>query len=252
MIAYVVAYDGIMFSGFAGGPGSVKSELSRVITIESVASRTDPGVSAVRNVVASRTDAPLGSINSRLRRGVWVLAKAYVDEGFNARRATKRIYVYLARWLGEDVDAMRDAAKLFIGEKDFKSFTIIRGGQPSKAQVFEVSVNRVEDILVFRFSGRGFRNKMIRKIVWTLRAIGLGLMGLEDVETAFREYRPVPSAPAEGLVLVDVDYGRDLGFEWDVNAVASAVRWFSNRWLLCTSQSLAYRFVLDELLRFVD
>lgn len=251
MIAYVVAYDGALFDGFIGGPNSVRAALSKVIRVESVASRTDPGVSAVKNVVASSVDAPIGLINSKLRRGVWVLAKAYVEEGFNARRAIKRTYVYLTKWLGEDLDAMRRATKLFIGEKDFRSFAIIRGGQPSRARVFDVSVDRVDDVLIFRFSGKGFRNKMIRKIVWALRAVGRGLIGIEDIEAAFREYRPVPSAPAEGLVLVDVDYGRDLGFEWDVDAVVDAIRWFSNRWVVSISQTLAYKLASEELLRFL-
>jgi Pseudouridylate synthase len=73
MIAYLVAYDGALFHGFTGHERSVEPALAKALgPLAGRGSRTDPGVSALGNVVAARCSKPLGQINAELPRGVWV------------------------------------------------------------------------------------------------------------------------------------------------------------------------------------
>ncbi|MFZ8839679.1 MAG: tRNA pseudouridine(38-40) synthase TruA, partial [Pyrobaculum sp.] len=76
---YKVAYDGTLFYGFTGHPSSVEPVLRRVFgEVLGRGSRTDPGVSAVANVVMVPRRLPIGYVNSKLPRGVWAWAVAEV------------------------------------------------------------------------------------------------------------------------------------------------------------------------------
>lgn len=71
MYLYRVAYDGTKFYGFTGHPKSVEAVLKPALgEVLSRGSRTDPGVSAVANVVLVERRQPFGYINSKLPEGL--------------------------------------------------------------------------------------------------------------------------------------------------------------------------------------
>ncbi|WP_143701201.1 tRNA pseudouridine(38-40) synthase TruA [Vulcanisaeta thermophila] len=259
VLAFKVFYDGTLFSGFSGGFGSVEYYLRRALSYYlggdyrlSKASRTDPGVSAVGNVVSVVTngDAELvpGMLNSRLPRGIRVWASARVGDDFNARRASSRTYVYLAPWGGEDVGVMARGARLFIGTHDLVNFQVRERGVPTRVTIMDLSVSRVGDLLVFRVVGRGFRNKMIRKIVNALLMLGNGSLTLDVLEGLINNSvsMPIPPAPPHGLFLLRVDYGeREPRWVVDLGSIIDIINFVKNR-LLYLSMSLSTTMMIYQ------
>jgi len=225
---YRLAYDGTLFYGFTGHPNSVEPALRRVFgEVLGRGSRTDPGVSAVANVVMVPRRLPIGYVNSMLPRGVWAWAVAEVPEGFNPRRARLRRYLYVAPHWGEDLGSMREAAELLRGTHDYASFIQTRGESGSTVTtLYEIKVDVRGDLVYIYYTGRGFRNKMVRKLTWAILAAGRGVLKKRDLEELLARPRPgaVPSAPAEGLVLLDIDYGVE--FQVDRTALRSAYTYF--------------------------
>lgn len=123
-----------------------------------------------------------------------------------------------------DVAAMQQAAGLLVGEHDFATF-----GQPTQG---ESTVRRVEEAswqevrcdlpsldrypgqrLVFTVTANGFLRQMVRSMVGTLLAVGLGQWSPEDVATALAacdRSRSAPPAPPHALVLEKVRYPEEL------------------------------------------
>lgn len=250
MYAYLVAYDGVLFYGFTGHERSVEPVLAKALgPILGRGSRTDPGVSAVANVVVAEGLKPLGLINSRLPEGVWVWGYAEVDEGFNPRRARERIYAYFAPRRGEDIDAVKEAARLFVGTHDYKNFA--KGVKSAVTTITSIDVQDRGTHVEIIFKGRGFKNKMLRKIAWALLAVGRGVLSLEDVADLLsgRGRGPVPSAPAEGLVLLWIDYG--INFSVDRPALSKIYKYFLNRYKMYLSLSMAYVRITEEVLKWL-
>ncbi len=250
MYAYLVAYDGVLFYGFTGHKNSVEPALAKALgPILGRGSRTDPGVSALANVVVAEDLKPLGLINSRLPRGIWVWGYAEVGEGFNPRRARERTYVYFAPYRGEDVEAMREAARLFVGTHDFKNFA--KGVRSAVTTIASVEVADRRTHLEIAFRGRGFKNKMLRKIAWALLAVGRGALALDDVAALLSGEAggPVPSAPAEGLVLLWIDYG--INFSVDRSILSKIHRYFLNRYQTFLSLSMGYAKITEEVLKWL-
>jgi tRNA pseudouridine38-40 synthase len=246
---YRVAYDGSLFYGFTGHPSSLEPVLRRVFgEVLGRGSRTDPGVSAVANVVMVPRRLPIGYVNSKLPRGVWAWAVAEVPDGFNPRRARLRRYLYVAPHWGEDLDAMREAAELLAGTHDYASFIQRRGEEGSTVTtVYEIKVEVRRDLVHIYYTGRGFRNKMLRKLTWAILALGRGVLRRRDIEELLAKPRPgaVPSAPAEGLVLLDIDYGVE--FQVDKAALRKAYVYFLDRYRQAAAHAAALKAAGEAL-----
>ncbi|MEZ0247645.1 MAG: tRNA pseudouridine(38-40) synthase TruA [Thermoproteus sp.] len=250
MIAYLVAYDGALFYGFTGHKNSVEPALARALgEVLGRGSRTDPGVSALGNVAVARGLKPLGQINAELPRGVWVWGYAEVSEGFNPRRARERAYAYYAPYRGEDIELMRRAAELFLGTHDYRNFA--KGVERAVTTINSIEVRDRGTYIEVEFRGRGFKNKMLRKIAWALLAAGRGLLSLRDIEELLAGSRkgPVPSAPAEGLVLLWIDYG--INFQIDKAILSKIYRYFLNKYYLSLSLSRSYVRITEEILKWL-
>lgn len=149
-----VAYDGTGYHGWQVQPNAktIEGELNRVLTQltgEEIqvtgASRTDAGVHALGNVAvfdtASRIPAEKFSyaLNQRLPEDIVVQSSVQVDDDFHPRHCEcRKTYEYdilnrtfplpayrnTAYFLyGDlDLDAMRQACRVFLGEHDFASF----------------------------------------------------------------------------------------------------------------------------------
>ncbi len=200
------------------------------------AGRTDRGVSALGNVFSFivRGDADLFSLANALNaemRGVFVRGVAGVGEGFDPRRASERWYRYffpihprVAE--GFDFSAVEKAARLFVGRHDFSCFSKGDERNPVR-EVFSVDTGRLcfdggdvgmesfpRTFLVVDIRGESFLWQMVRRITGALVMVGRGDLDIGDIEALLQ--RPSrssqralpPPVPPEGLVLMDVKYGR--------------------------------------------
>ena len=241
-----LAYDGTAFRGWArqGDPGirtveGVLADRLEPILREpvklSVAGRTDAGVHARGQVASFRTDADIApdrlqrALNDALAPEVTVVRADVAPEGFDARfSATARGYAYriderdtpdpfTGRFVWHRpgrpaLRAMREAARLLIGEHDFTSFCRHPGpGRSTTRDLRRLSVARRGDLLEVRAEANAFLHQMVRSLVGTLVAVGEGRIdpaAMPRILAAGDRAAAGPLAPARGLTLERVDYRR--------------------------------------------
>ena len=198
-----------------------------------VAGRTDAGVHASAQVVSfvSHDAFPVGrlaiALNTSLPPDVTARDAVRADDGFSARNsALERHYTYtilnrrepsavLRRFAHHDyreldLARMRAAAATLVGERDFITFCGVlpdRGG--TVRTLLGIDVVRDDDVVRLHFRGGGFLHRMVRIMTGTLLDVGAGKRDAADVPAmlAARDRRVAgPTAPANGLCLVDVVY----------------------------------------------
>jgi tRNA pseudouridine38-40 synthase len=206
-----------------------------------VAARTDAGVHAIAQVVSFAVRASLDpealrrGLNAALPDGVVALGVHRVASSFHARNtALSRTYVYLVgtpppapllpyAWALPDPrafpgitdprldpDAMRAALSSAVGTHDFAPFA--RPGEQrgtvrtlTRAEVHSAAWAPLHAVVL---EGRGFLRAMVRNLVGTAVAAGLGAAPPEvvrDLLALRRRYRGV-RAPGWGLTLAAVRY----------------------------------------------
>jgi tRNA pseudouridine38-40 synthase len=239
----VIEYDGRAYCGWQRQKddptvqGTIEAALGRMtrqaVTLHG-AGRTDAGVHALGQaahfVCPTRLDATAlrKGLNSLLPADIVIRACEPVAPAFHARfdaRAKTYRYRILNRpqrvavgrqyawhiFRPLDLDAMQRAQTAVIGRHDFKAFE--NTGSPRQHTVREVTEaawrRRKDDHLVFDITADGFLKFMVRNIVGTLVAVGLGKMPPEEV-AAIRDSgdrrRAGAAAPAHGLFLLQVHY----------------------------------------------
>ncbi len=222
---------------------AVESALQRagITAALQVAARTDAGVSALDQVVSfvAREDLDLTAlrrtVNEASPEGLICLGAARAPRDFHARAsALGRRYVYLvgapppdtvAPWCWSlpderafpgltaprlDAGLVRAALSHAVGEHDFIGFA-----RPGDQRVTIRTVTRAEvleaeglPLLAVVMEGRGFLRAMVRNLVGTAVAAGLGLAPpteLRDLLQGRARYRGV-RAPGWGLTLARVSY----------------------------------------------
>ena len=110
-----------------------------------------------------------------------------------------------------DLRTMRDAARLFLGTHDFKSFAANRNYEVEMTvrTLTRCDIRRTGPMLTFIIEGDGFLYKMCRGIVGTLVQVGLGKFPADQIQQILekRDRRVAGmTAPAHGLVLWKVFY----------------------------------------------
>lgn len=241
-----LSYDGSTFYGWAVQPGLPTVQGALIETIHRVtqenvrvygAGRTDAGVHALGQVAHFKTRCriPAGNfqraLNALLPAQIRILQVEEVPANFDARRhATGKIYRYRIlrapvcppfEWRRVyhypyplDVEAMERAAPLFEGEHDFTSFANWDAGEAEESRVRAIFSSRLErdpgrEELIYTVRGRAFLRYMVRKIVGTLIAVGKGRLAPEDIPRILEaQDRSLagPTAPPEGLYMVEVQY----------------------------------------------
>lgn len=225
--------------------GSIEEALALIFRrgVETVcAGRTDSGVHARSQVVSfSVSESELAgrsafkllrSLNALTHEDISVKDVCRREPDFSARfSCTMREYKYFictdafAPLLMKgfcwhipkalDLDAMRQAAAHLIGEHDFKSFCMAASaeGKSTMRNVFSVEVEPLvqwgENLVVITVKGNAFLHSMVRTIVGTLVAVGLGRRKPDwvvDVFEARNRAAAGENAPAQGLVFWDVSY----------------------------------------------
>ena len=236
-------YDGTPFVGWQrqeNGP-SVQQALEAALakfTGEAPATfgagRTDAGVHAAGQV--AHFDLARGWDPVRIREAlnfhlqpdpIVVLDAAEVAANFHARlSATRRRYRYrilnrrsppaLDRdrvWhVREPLDhaAMADAARTLVGNHDFTSFRAASCQAKSPVKTLDLlEVAREGDEILVCAAARSFLHHQVRNMVGTLALVGEGKWSRADVDRALaaRDRSAAgPTAPAQGLCLLGVDY----------------------------------------------
>jgi tRNA pseudouridine38-40 synthase len=206
-----------------------------------VAARTDAGVSAIDQVVgfSARLDLDLEqlrrAVNAATPEALLCLAAARAPHSFHARAsALSRRYVYLvgappppelAPWCWTlpderafpglacglpDAGLVREALSHALGEHDF--IGMARPGDQRGSVRTLTGVTVIESteapLLAVVLEGRGFLRAMVRNLVGTAAAAGLGLAPttvIQDLLARRDRYRGV-RAPGWALTLVNVSY----------------------------------------------
>ena len=259
-IALRVAYDGTDFRGFTPNPdirtvaGELQRALEQIVQYQpplTCAGRTDAGVHARGQVVTFDLDPALTNVDRlepwRIRHSLNSLCDEdisiddvwWVSDDFDARHsATLRTYRYTVEnrrfrdplnrgqvwhmYRDADVDAMNEAAKLFLGPHDFsafcrRKFIITLEGDQIEATRFR-NVRSAEwrrdevdpGLLRFWISASAFCQQMVRSITGTLIDIGTGDLSIDDLPAIMESGdRNVAGkvAPPEGLLFWSVTYG---------------------------------------------
>jgi len=204
------------------------------------AGRTDAGVHATGQV--AHMDLPKDMDAFKVMQGlnyylfndvedmgnrIAILKAERVDDAFHARfSAKKRHYVYriinrrarLGIEAGRawhvvealDTARMQEAAKLLVGHHDFNSFRDTECQSKTSMKTLEqLDIKRYGDEVRVVTSARSFLHHQVRIMVGTLALVGKGRWTPEDVQKALEarhRTKAGPTAPAEGLYLVGVDY----------------------------------------------
>lgn len=111
-----------------------------------------------------------------------------------------------------DLDAVRAASALLLGEHDFAAFCRYREGATTVRELQRYAWTADGDVLVAEVSADAFCHSMVRSLVGAVLDVGRGRRPVDwPAELLERRSRAseVPVAPAHGLTLVAVDYPPD-------------------------------------------
>ncbi len=197
------------------------------------AGRTDTGVHATVQVIHFDTNAerPLSAwvrgVNRHLPPAVAVRWSIEVDPRFHARFcAVERCYRYVlfnspvrpallagrAGWFHVplDVEKMAEAAACLVGKHDFSTFRSARCQSKTPIRyMYEASVVRDGDYLLFDFRANGFLHHMVRNLVGALVYVGKGHYPpewLAEILASGERSRTAPTFAPDGLYLCGVRY----------------------------------------------
>ncbi|NLY42983.1 MAG: tRNA pseudouridine(38-40) synthase TruA [Clostridiaceae bacterium] len=235
-------YDGTNYHGWQRQENAITVQETlekalKKITKEEITvigcSRTDAGVHALGYVCNFHTSSKIPAekmpyaLNSVLPEDIVVYDCREVPRDFHARFWAKgkkyRYRIYNGKYPSAfernyayywpytlDVECMKEAAKLFIGEHDFRAFMATGSRvKDTVRNVFDLSVEKKGDEIIIEISANGFLYNMVRIIAGTLLYAGVGKIDVERIEyiikTGDRKEAGITAAP-QGLYLVEVYY----------------------------------------------
>jgi tRNA pseudouridine38-40 synthase len=241
----IIEYEGTRFSGWQvqKNARTVQGEFNNAIGkvfgthgFEFYGSgRTDAGVHALQQVAHLDIKTVLApeiirmKLNDELPADINIIEVEKAGDEFHARHdAMARSYLYqISRrrtafgkrfvwWIKDPLDIvkMRETAEMFIGLKDFQSFTADDPEEKStKVHINSIDVQAAGDLILIRIVGSHFIWKMVRQIIGVLAEIGRGKMPLNDVKKFLHAKSDEPAkltAPPSGLFLERVYYKGDI------------------------------------------
>jgi tRNA pseudouridine38-40 synthase len=181
-------------------------------------------------------------LNDMLPPAIRILRVADAAPEFHARHSAKaKTYQYrlhraaicppfLARYVNHhpfplNEDAIIAAAPIVVGEHDFTSFAAVDPERQARMEVslsededeilsnvrtiFDSRWERQADELVYTVRGSGFLHHMVRNLVGTFLLLGKGTLHERDLKRILHlkdRSAAGPTAPANGLYLVSVEY----------------------------------------------
>ncbi len=244
-----VAYDGTRYAGWqiqrANGrrtqptiQDTLQDTLRQILqepVIVTGSGRTDAGVHAEGQVAHVRTRSRLEprrllrSLNQLLPPDIAVLriddAPAAFHARFTARRKRYRYRLYTGpvvppfvhpyvHQVGAPLNLalLRREAAALKGHHDFRAFARARPHGTTRRTITSVALRRRGVELQLEFEGNGFLHTMVRSMVGTLLDVGRGRLPAGTVRRMLRTGNrrlAGTTAPAKGLTLLDVAYGRN-------------------------------------------
>ncbi len=248
--ALMLAYNGKGFHGWqkqkqADGLVTVQEVLEyalgqiageRIHTV--VAGRTDAGVHAAAQVVHFDTTADrpaqawVRGVNTHLPKEVAVWHAQPVNPSFHARfDAFGRRYRYVllsasvrnpllagrVGWVCRplDMEKMRQAAAMLVGEHDFSSFRAAECQAKSPVKtLYSASLSGTPELMKLDLHGNAFLHHMVRNIMGALVYVGdgrLSVQGFADLMAARSRKHAPPTLMPDGLYLTGVDYPPEWG-----------------------------------------
>lgn len=242
-IKIVIEYDGTRYKGWqrlGDSDNTIQHKVETVLSkmagenIEVTASgRTDAGVHARNQVANFRTDSDMSEHKMRsycyeyLPEDIVVKSVEEVDLNFHSRYHAKvkkytynicnnkvhdvfnRKYAYhIPQSL--NIEKMRKAADILVGEHDFQSFTTLKTKKKSTIRIIHtINIVNINGNIEISIQGDGFMKNMVRLIVGTLVEVGLSEKSVEQISGILdkkeRKYAG-HIAPAKGLFLEEVNY----------------------------------------------
>ncbi len=236
----IIQYDGSEYSGWQiqKNSQSIQQKITESIEVllkEKInligSGRTDSGVHAIGQVANFRTETDIDiykfkhSLNSILPKDIVVSSMVEVDLDFHARfDAKKRTYLYLisqsrtpfynnySYFYPRDIDLkkLNPYCYLFLGEKDFTSFSKKNEEIENKnCTVYKAFWASKGELLLFSIQASRYLHGMVRTIVGTLlkaqqmpepEKFIIEVFNSQNREEAFE------SVPAKGLFLYKVEY----------------------------------------------
>jgi tRNA pseudouridine38-40 synthase len=244
-LRFNVAYDGTDFHGWQVQPElpTIQGVLESVIGViegdrvhVEGSGRTDAGVHALAQVAAVTLKNPIPTDN--FRRAVnrllpYTIRISSVEDvpldfhpRFQARRKTYEYRIFREeicspferRWVYHhpyplDENAMIGAASLLVGEHDFTAFAAADErdalGHSKRRTIYSAALRREGPHFLLRITGSGFLKHMVRNVVGVLLEVGKGNIGSDGLTARLEGgslFRPGPTAPANGLFLISVEY----------------------------------------------
>lgn len=234
-----ISYNGSKFYGYQKQvdkrtvQGDIENVLSKIFNekIKVVgSSRTDALVHAYNQCLHFDTlkvfdfEKIRHSLNCLLKN-IYVKELYSVSNDFHARyNVVSKEYVYKIN-VGEfdpimeeyiyqynknlDIFKMEEAAKIFVGTHDFRSFTSLDYEKNCERTIYNINISKKDNIINIYFKGNGFLKYMIRNIVGTLIEVGNGSKNIEDVKKILdekdRKKAGICASPV-GLYLLNVNY----------------------------------------------
>ena len=235
----IIEYDGTDFKGFQlqGSKRTVQGELERAlhkITGEKIrvvgAGRTDTGVHATGqgahfDTAWSKSPEILQrALNAVLPTDIAIRSLIETPKNFSARFSAKsRTYRYtilnqsirlpltsrfaLLAQEPLNVEAMNEAARCLIGEKDFGAFGTPPRGDNTVRHIYRAQVERDNERVLIEIEANAFLYRMVRRIVGTLLLVGKGSLSIDEFRQVIaKERRAGESVPPQGLCLITVKY----------------------------------------------
>lgn len=223
--------------------GKIETTLSRILNqmIEIDGSgRTDAGVHALGQVASFHVEETHLDINpNELPTYIMLEANKYLPQDirivkcekasdrFHARlNATGKIYeyridngpvakVFERKYLTRieepiDINKLKQASQFFLGTHDFLAFCSNKHFKKSSVRtIHSIDILENDGIITLRFYGTGFLKNMVRIITGTIVDSALGKFDMNAIPAVFESrdrINAAPTAPPEGLFLVEVKY----------------------------------------------
>ena len=239
---FLICYDGTRYYGWQRQPdqNTIQGKLESVLSVMTGrelevigAGRTDGGVHAKGMVANANLETDLSCeeirdyMNRYLPDDIAVLDVKEASPRFHARyNAIGKTYCYTCydgdvksvfdrkyvTRLDEkpDVELMQQASKILLGEHDFRNFCVNpRMKKSTVRKVDRIDIARDGGYITFTVHGTGFLQNMVRIIVGTLLEIGCGRMTEAQLAAVLENpdrQKAGPTAPAQGLCMMSVDY----------------------------------------------
>lgn len=248
-----LSYNGSAFSGWQiqQNANSVQQELQTALSVlfkESIevvgAGRTDTGVNAKNYIAHFNISYPISSVKDSIYKLNAILPKEISVEDifrvkedaharFDAKSRTYKYYIHTQKdpfgskfsyFLPPDrlnFEKMNQAAKLFLGEKDFTSLEKLGGG--NKTSICNVSQAYWEPLdadnftdathFVFTVTANRFLRNMVRAMVGSLLMVGFGKREPEWITQMLEQKNRNAaggSVPGNALFLVGIEYDNNI------------------------------------------